>query len=394
MKEIVKIKKVHHAWFICAFLMLVLGALAGLILRIEFVFGFFLPLQNLLHAHSHILMLGWLNLLGLGLICDLLDFKHKQLKKLLYTEVVALLLMFIGFIYQSYGGVSIMGASMQMFANYFFTYLFFKNKPRESNIFIETSFLMNIVSTAAIFAIGPVSVVWGKASKEFSLAIAFFLHFQIEGWLLLLYFGILYRYFNLKPTRLEWWVCTTSLILRYALPIYNSFPHTIFYIINALGIVLQGFFILLLAVRLRKESLPLLVTMSVYALLAKAIFSLMILLPAWSRHALQNRDLVLFYLHWVFIGIISLGLLGILFNVKQIKLGKGIAFFLIGYWFTEFILGAHAIATYIPSFLLANKYLWLLIAALVMFVGVTAICIDFINQETRRAERIRKNSLK
>jgi hypothetical protein len=102
-------------------------------------------------------------------------------------------------------------------------------------------------------------------------------------------------------------------------------------------------------------------------------------IPALSKLAFGFRPIVIAYLHLVFLGVITLFLLGYIFSFVNRKARKwmliGLTFFAVGIFFNEFVLMVQGVASFSYT---AIPYInqILLIVALTMFFGILLMAIS------------------
>lgn len=376
-----------HRWFSVAFIFLILGALPGLAIRYGYVTGFLLPFGNLLHTHSHVLVLTWLNLLGVGLLCRITLLSFNKLRVFIGIQMVAGVLMFFGFLYQSYGAISITGSSLQIVGNYLFIRVFTTDKAKQTNGFIHLALVFYVISTLGIFAIAPASILYGKESSAFRSVIEFFLHFQIQGWLVTLFLGVLWQYLQIRFSTFWLWIYAVSVCLTFGLFLFHQYSLPVFYFMNVLGVVLQVVIFTYFFIKTRPKN-GLLIRISLISLLLKGWFQLVTLSPQWAFEAVDRRDLVLFYLHWVLIGMVMTGFLGLLFKKYGVKAQLSIFLFLSGYMFTELFLLLEMMYGFVPLWILFKKHHLLLWASSILFMGFVGLSISFVCKKPKKETTI------
>src|SRR5699024_686541 len=102
------------------------------------------------------------------------------------------LVMFIAFLYQGYGLVSIILSTLHIFVEYWTASFIFRHlkmgafRSQISNLFIKGSLVALLLSSLGPFALGYISSTGMIESAFFYMHIYLFLHFQDNGWLYLL----------------------------------------------------------------------------------------------------------------------------------------------------------------------------------------------------------------
>ncbi|MDO5607914.1 MAG: hypothetical protein Q4G08_05595 [Capnocytophaga sp.] len=367
--------RLKHAWYSVAFVFLLLGTIPGLLMRWGFLYGMPLPFGNMLHAHSHVLVLSWLNLMGVGLLCRLQNVSLVRLRIFFWIQVVAGVAMFGGFLYQGYGALSIVASCLQMTGNFYITWVYFRKKYFQRDTFVSTALWFNLLSVIGIIGIAPAILLAGRDSNFFRLSVEFFLHFQIQGWLLTLWAGLIVRYLGIRLLRWQYILWTASVILTFGISANYRFPNDSWLIINGIGVVLQFIFTVLFFKKTYHLTSSWLIRITLVSFLAKAVMPILTLTEPQASWALSQRDIVLFYLHWVLIGIVMIGFLGI-FQAKHRWFRWGIHLFMLGYFFTELILLAGGFPQWVPSSLLLAKYAWLAYSSTIMVSGIVIMTLD------------------
>lgn len=171
--------------------------------------------EYVLHAHSHLAILGWA-FLGVFVIFLSLFWKNIKEKKhaiiLTTTIFVVSSIMFLSFLYEGYATYSIIMSTLHIFVEYWAIYFIYRqlksldNLPKISKHFIYASLLTLVLSTIGPFLLGYLGATGLKESAYFDMAIYFYLHFQYNGWLSLflmgLFIGILHKHKILLSNKL------------------------------------------------------------------------------------------------------------------------------------------------------------------------------------------------
>lgn len=366
-------------WILSAFIFFFLASFLGLIIRYGFVVSFILPFKHLLHTHSHIAILSWLFMLISGIYIYLFNICHRWLSFLWWIQVLSAILMLVGFLYQSYGAISITGASLHIFGAYGFIYVAFSNKEIKRSLLVKISLIFYLVSSCFIWAIPPSIILYGRDSRVFRLSIEIFLHFQIYGWLITAYLGILYKVFGLYISKSWLRVYALSVVLSLGLTFFHFTGFSIFYCINALAAVMQlSFGLIFLSKFFFKKTIPFFTKVSPLLWFLYLIGYLFSLIPKVSLHLLENRGLVLFSLHWIMLGVISLGANAVLLYLKNVNpkpfLQRSWLAFILSFFLTELLLFVQAFPFLFPNFFVQHLYLLLFICSIPLFISVCFIC--------------------
>src|SRR5688500_4016878 len=178
---------------------LFIGSLLGVFLRLQFIaptpgvnYAFFL------HAHSHIMFLGWVfNLLYIGFVAQYIEKQdHSFFIKLFNVLQVFLVGMLISFPLQGYGFYSIFFSTLHTIGALVFIWKFLvkiKSVTAISVWYARIAMLFFAISTAGPFLLGYLMSKGMAATHWYNFSIYFYLHFQYNGFFL---FGILSLFFN------------------------------------------------------------------------------------------------------------------------------------------------------------------------------------------------------
>ncbi|SHJ14985.1 hypothetical protein SAMN04487911_11250 [Arenibacter nanhaiticus] len=311
-----------------------LAALLGVLLRSFVVVPLSVNYRFIVHTHSHIALLGWVYV---ALTSVLYHFflkeqgRHKQYRFIFWFTQCTLLGMLASFPWQGYAVLSIIFSTLFLFASYWFTYFFIRNIPEAfkstcSYRCIRIALWFLVLSSIGPWALGGIMTVLGPESIWYRLAIYFYLHFQYNGWMLFALLGLLFYMLEQvqisipqKRFRLFFWSMSIGTILSFFLSTLWTKPTVSFYVLGGIGASLQvfGFGTLL---SLWYENKPRLHTVLskfqggiivVLALLLGVKLSLQWLtaIPYFANLAASIIDFNIGYLHWTFLGVITIGIL-------------------------------------------------------------------------------------
>lgn len=324
-----------------------IAATLGIFLRLFFVIPMQVNFRYVIHAHSHIALLGWV-FLGLATLIYRL-YLTQQGKDLLYRKIfwftnITILGMLFTFPFTGYALFSIIFSTLFLIASYFFAWFVFKNVPEHfketySYKCIKAALWYMIVSSIGPWALGGIMATLGNTSIWYKMAIYFYLHFQYNGWFILALIGILFYLLektNLQPSRKEFkvffWLLNSGIILSFFLSALWVEPPMIYYILGAAGAILQAVafyrFFLILKRRWKKlqqklAPFTILLLKIVGILLAgKVLLQLLTGLPYFASLSFIYTDFVIGYLHWVFLGVVSIALFALLNHFNLLKLPK------------------------------------------------------------------------
>ena len=196
----------------------------------------------------------------------------------------------------------------------------------------------------------------GKASIWYKLSIYFYLHFQYNAWFLLGILGIAFYLFqevkltfHSREFKRFFYLLNSGVILSFFLSTYWTNPPIVLYLLGGLGVILLLLaFYQLFAFFLRNKdqlkaglnSLNYQILKIVGILLVGKIFmQSLTAISFFADLAFENLDFVIGYLHWVFLGFVSLALFGFLNWLKLIRLPrKAFYLYLSGFVISEILI--------------------------------------------------------
>lgn len=275
--------------------------------------------QFLLHAHSHFAFAGWMFFAIALLIVSLI---HKNIITWAFRWVMILALvsaygMLVSFYLQGYKAVSISFSTLFIIVTYRFTYLVFKNKLFKNSLhelsfkFIKASLIFLCLSSIGPFALGPLMAVGLKNTPYYQDAIYGYLHFQMNGFMLLAVWGLFASALPIaslsKSARVWIDLFIYSTILLYFMFTLWSGPGLFVQILAAIGaaINLASWTILFLRFKNKVPSCSPLVKAAFLATSLKVLFQLLICYPSIGAWTFSNRDLIIGYIHLLTLGIIT-----------------------------------------------------------------------------------------
>lgn len=311
------------------FVFLCLAAGIGLMLR----WHQYSPMEGIvfpfwLHAHSHLMFLGWLfNAITIGfVVCFIPAPRQKPYYRLLVLLNILVLVMLFTFPLQGYGLYSIIVSFLHTLTALFLGWRFFKDTNHQKTELpihlARWAFIFFLVSSLAPVAIGVLSANGQAHTEAYYLAVYFFLHFQYNG---AFTFGALSLLFQLFASRaipidekkarqfasLLWMTCFPA----YVLSALWTQPGVMWNIVGFLvaSVQLVAFWFFWRSVReawICRSSY-----FSVYAqailltaflcLLLKLILQLLSSIPSVALLAGEVRYIVIAYLHLVVVGFLS-----------------------------------------------------------------------------------------
>jgi len=360
----------------------------------------YLEYKNVLHAHSHIAMLGW----GFTALAGVLVFvftpnveTRKVYQNTLYANLFAGLGMLFSFLYQGYGAISIAFCTVHVFVVYYFSWYFLKDlkkvPPTIATKFAKWAIYLMVISTIGLWSIAPISMFLGKLHPLYFASIQFFLHMQFNGWFT---FGILALLFKLseknghvvhlpKGTLPLLWL---SLIFTYSLSITWSTPMDILFYLNSTGVILQIVAFLLIAKGFYKSvdlffstgSLSSwMLRLGLVSLALKVIVQSAVVLPFIAKVSYTIRNFVIGFIHLTMLGAFSLSLIGILIHLELLPRGRmasmGYRLIVFGFLSTEAVLFLQGILLWAGKGFITNYHSIIFIATALLPIGLLSVFI-------------------
>ncbi len=371
----------------------------GVILRSFSVTVIDFNYRHIVHTHSHIGLLGWVYT-GLMVLIYHLYLRDSGISKI-YNRVfvfthLTIIGMLVTFPFMGYALFSILFSTLFILSSYYTCYLVFKYTPdslKKTNSYrcIRFALWYMIISSAGPWSLGIIMNTLGDTSSWYRNAIYFYLHFQYNGWFLLAILGI-FIYILEKNTILIppkifkrfFFYFNLGIIFTFSISIFWMKLHPIINWIGGVGSLLQtiAFIILLQDIFTQKIKIKLNPIMSIIfnsvlmLFLLKLIIQGMSCLSPFSKIISANSDFIIGYLHLIFLGIVSLSLLGFLYFYNFIKVTKSsIIIYLIAFFLTESLLFYRGITVWKDYHLMDGFNYLLLLASSCFLISIGLIFI-------------------
>lgn len=398
-------------WFAAGFAFFLVAAVFGCLLR-YFWLGevSWLSYRHVLHAHSHVALLGWaFTLVSGALLFTLLPpalVRAGSYRWVLGLNVVAAVGMSIAFAAQGYGLFSIAFSAVHLIGAYLFSYRFLldlrKIPDSAARTLARWSIYWMIVSTLGLWAIAPVTAMLGKLHPLYYASIQLFLHFQFNGWLTFGALALLLNWLRERghtvsiPTTLFLGL-QLSLLLTYALSVSWSTPLTVVFVLNSVGVLLQLAVFALLGkrilaairrVNLANNHLHWLLAVGLGSLVAKIFIQSAVAIPALAEVALTIRNFVIGFIHLTALGSISLTVIALLMEEGILPASRraltGYALLVTAFLFTELLLFGQGLLLWLGLGYLTFYYEALFGSSLLFPIGLACVIAAFIPQRTKQ----------
>ena len=392
-----------HKWLRIAFLNLFTVSILGVILRYKIAFSFpFIDQKNLLHGHSHFAFSGWITQALMYLLIRQLrhetsDSILKKYKWILFSNLMTAYGMLISFPIEGYGLYSIIFSTLSVFVSYWFAFIYWKDLKRQpasllSHNWFRAALFFNAFASLGIFSLAFIMAKKIMIQKLSLLSVYFYLHFQYNGWFFFAIFGFLISV--IEPLIIKKTILHKVFIAFFA----SCFPA---YFLSALWLPIPYYFLLIIIVSaliqligwgiivnlirlhrgLFKTMNPLsrsLFMLSALALTLKFLLQLLSTIPSLSQLAFGFRPIVIGYLHLVFLGVITIAIIGYSL-INEIKNPSktfkiGVLIFVFGIIINEVFLMVQGVSdlAYIEVPFINES---LFVAALILFTGLLILNI-------------------
>lgn len=283
----------------------IIGAFIGLLLRYAFTgLTFAFPFKNFLHAHSHVMLLGFL--FNAFLILVWTNFSQ-GIDKISYNYYISLqvcmAIMIIAFIVQGYGLYSILFSTLHLWISYILLIRLWKRLVGDKVLLklVKLGIIFHFISSLGPYTLGPLMVLEMKGSAWYEQAIFFYLHFQFFGifftWLL----ALLIQRTNLILTGKHIFGIAVSLVLLYAHSLDYSFDHLLIQIFGGMGSILL--FVILLNFNGYFRHLERPYRFIYYTITFIAIINIFGSIPYVAQLVVDSHFLLIAWLHFLFLAL-------------------------------------------------------------------------------------------
>src|SRR5699024_5719783 len=384
-----------------AFFFFFLTALTGVWMRLSYFTGTLeaVPYTHLLHAHSHIAVLGWTFFAVFIIFVIMMGQENSR-----FVRYISLLLflvttaMFIAFLMQGYALYSIILSMFHIFLQYAIAYFIIKHVrkdktiPKSSRFFMYGAVVMLVISSFGPFALGAIASQGLRDSAIFDIAIYFYLHFQYNGWLTLMLIGMLLLMLNRRKIAFSEKRMQTSFTV-YFISLFPAFLLSIlWYDLGVIGIIIAAIgaigqltaiiLFMLTIIQANKQVdkyLSSFITYHIYGVLAllaiKVTMEFGLLHPTFGRLIYETRSVVIAYLHLTLLGFISLFImtqfyLTRLLNENNGLLKFGLSVFLIGFALNELTLFFTSLFSWLQLGTLPGQNIILLFATVCLLIAI------------------------
>lgn len=326
--------KTKRIWLVVALLNFLMAAGMGALLRMAFVVEIpWVKYQYLLHAHSHVAMLGWIYLALFALLVHAFVPEGKSLQRynyLFWLTQMSVIGMLLSFPVQGYGSVSIAFSTLHILLSYVFIRWMWKDMGQKrtfSRLLLKTALLFQLFSTLGVWLMGPIMASPLRQSSFYYLSVQFYLHFQFNGWFIIALFALLFKVLEdqgITTPRVRqqqfYLPLLIAVFLTYALVVVWATQIKSILWINSIGSIAQLIALVAIIRLLRpvyRNWRALFPSWSGYLLFTaalcwglKVLLQTLVILPAVAEAGYTIRNYIIGFIHLMLLGVVTLFVLG------------------------------------------------------------------------------------
>lgn len=390
MLKIIRNYNIRH-WLTVAVFNLLIVAVFGLFMRLKMIFPMAWANQKfLMHAHSHFAFAGWVShalmvLMAMAMFRlraeDRLPPRYQYISA---ANLIASFGMLICFTFQGYGLYAITFSTLSILISFVFAGFAWKDMRRSTIPLVLKYWFKAALFFLLLSALGTFSLVRLMATQQLDplkqlASVYFYLHFQYNGWFLFACVGLfLYWLYNNTgivacSKKLFWWFFA-CVIPAYFLSVlwWKAFPDWLYIVVIGTVVLQLGIWILFTrgVFRVRRQrgvaqlnpTVKLVWTGVLLAVFLKIVLQAASVIPSLSQLVYGYRPIVIAYLHLVLLLIISLFIMGFVFQMQILRFSRWVRWavlgLVVGILLNEVVLMVQGIGglvgTYIP---LTNHFL-------------------------------------
>ncbi len=282
----------------------VFGALIGLVLRYAYTgsiseFSF----KNVLHSHSHVLLLGFLFNALLILVWTNFTQGFDKISYRYYLALQACVaILLIAFIIQGYAFYSILFSTIHLWLSYILLIRLWKRltKNRVIHQLVKLGIIFHFISSIGPYLLGPLMVLELQESPWYQQAIFFYLHFQYFGVFFVWMLAVLLQKARVKLTKKHITIVAFSLVLLFAHSLDYSFDHWLIQVVGGLGSI--GLLTVLLGFNNDFKNVQKQYKYIYFILLFIGFINIAGTIPYIANLVVGNRFLLIAWLHLLFLG--------------------------------------------------------------------------------------------
>jgi hypothetical protein len=282
-----------------------LGGFLGLFLRYVYTGGISVfVLKNLLHSHSHVMLLGFVFNAFIAMLWGQFSRGIDKRSIIIFWALqICVAVLLIGFVLQGYAVFTIVFSTLHLWLSYYLLIRLWNRLEgnREIINFVKIGIVFHFIASLGPYALGPLKVFGYEHSPWYQQSIYFYLHFQYFGSFFMWLLAAFFNQAKIWLSKEQVFVIVLSVILLFAHSLDYSFDHWAINLLGGLGSVLL--FGILFSLRgdlvLLKKQYRIFYFVLVVVLFINCLGSL----PIVSELVVQNRFLLIAWLHLLFLGV-------------------------------------------------------------------------------------------
>ncbi|MEN8125393.1 MAG: hypothetical protein ABFR32_09720 [Bacteroidota bacterium] len=283
----------------------IIGAFLGLLIRYAFTGATVIfSIKNILQAHSHVILLGFL--FNALLIMIWINFT-RAIDRISYFLFVALqvcvAMMMVAFIYQGYAFFSILFSTIHLWISYILLIRLWKrlDGSNETILLVKIGIFFHFLSSLGPYALGILMALNMKGSPWYQQAVFFYLHFQFLGIYFVWMLALLVKKVKLNLNIKQILIIVIGLIFLYAHSLDYSFNHWLIQFFGGFGSLL--IFAVLLRFWSSFKNFDKTIRYIYYLMLIVALINVAGSFPYFANLAINNRFILIAWLHFLFLGL-------------------------------------------------------------------------------------------
>jgi hypothetical protein len=354
-----------------------------------------------IHAHSHTGFLGWMFMAfvitAFAMQMPDLPILNRRIHRLITGLQVSVLGMLVTFPFTGYGLFSIFFSTMHMVLSAIFIFQYFKNTSAQHfDVWLmRVAMLFFLISGIGPITLGPLMAAGLQGTDWYDIAVYFYLHFQYNGWFTFAILSIFIRHldeigilYNQNTIRLASKILLMSVILTLSLSAYGISANQTIVFVGLTGSFAQFVSVAILTMVFikigRKHEIASnywvrwLLIIALLSWNIKVLLQVVSALPQLTPVIYINREMIILYLHLMFLGVASCFIPGMWIqqsrlDIRNIFTRAGIILLFIGIIFTEGFIGLRSIPQYISFEIYSLINISLFIASSILLISAVLI---------------------
>jgi len=353
------------------------------------------------HAHSHTGFLGWmffaLAVTAFATQMPDLPALNKRIYRIFISLQISVVGMLVTFPFTGYGLYSIIFSTTHTVLAAIFIFQYFKNSSGQklSVWLMRVAMVFFLISGLGPITLGPLAVAGLKGTAWYDMAVYFYLHFQYNGWFTFAILSLFFQYldnkgilYNQASMRLAARILAVSVVLTLSLSAYGItlIPTIIFF--GLTGSFAQFFATILLTIAFikigRKRQIAanrwvrwLFIT-ALMSWNAKVFLQIISAFPQLTPVIYTSRDMILFYLHLMYLGVASCFIIGMWIqqsnlDIRSLFTRVGVILLFVGIFLTEGFIALRAIPQYLSFEIYSTINVSLLLGSAILLISALLI---------------------